>query len=133
MGRGYCGRILSFFFEGLRLTWIRRPWKKGTVWAAVDWPKWTKNMGSKCHNLDVMYVSGPALITWTKCPFFCGLYERFWGGLTVCPLSCLGCSVKMDIAYMGCKIQWTIYAGRSVTRTGRTWTIHHSTPASCSQ
>jgi hypothetical protein len=55
------GRII-LFFEGLRLTWIRSPW---TVWTAVDWPKWTKNMGSKCHTLDVMYVSGLALIAWT--------------------------------------------------------------------
>ncbi len=43
------------FFEGLRLTWIRSPWIQWTVWAAVDWPKWTKYMGSKCHTLDVMY------------------------------------------------------------------------------
>ncbi len=60
-------------------------------------------MGSKCHTLDVMYVSGLALISWTQChkkvdekyaldnmsemeggrtvrPFFFGRYEWFWGG-----------------------------------------------------
>ncbi len=63
-GEGVLGEDYPFF-EGLRLTWIRSPWNQGTVWAAVDWPKWTKNMGSKCHNLDVMNVSGLALIAWT--------------------------------------------------------------------
>jgi hypothetical protein len=39
----------------------------------------------------------------------------------------LGFSVTMDIVYMGRKIQWTIHVSRNVTRTWRTWTIHHST------
>jgi hypothetical protein len=39
----------------------------------------------------------------------------------------LGCSVTVDVVYMGRKIQWTIHVGRSVTRTRHTWTIHHST------
>ncbi len=40
----------------------------------------------------------------------------------------MGCSVTVDVVYMGRKIQWTIHVGRKVTRTRRTWTIHHSTP-----
>jgi hypothetical protein len=32
----------------------------------------------------------------------------------------LGCSVTVDVVYMGRKIQWTIHVGRSVTRTRRT-------------
>jgi hypothetical protein len=37
------------------------------------------------------------------------------------------CSVTVNVVYMGRKIQWTIHSDRSVTRTRRTWTIHHST------
>jgi hypothetical protein len=43
----------------------------------------------------------------------------------------VGCSVTMDIVYMGRKIQWTIHVSRNVTRTWRTWTIHHSTGCTC--
>ncbi len=43
----------------------------------------------------------------------------------------LGCSATVDVVYMGRKIQWTIHVGRSVTRTRRTWTIHHSTGIDC--
>ncbi len=99
-----------------------------------------------------MFVSRLALIAWTKCHKKCGYKIRYGQYVTnagwtdsssiffVDDMSDfgvdeqsvhfhvrLGCSVTVDVMYMGREIQWTIHAGRSVTRTRRTWTIHHST------
>ncbi len=107
-------------------------------------------MGSKCHTLDVMYVSGLA-IAWTKChkkediKYAMDNMSQMQGGRTVRPCFVdnmsgfgvdeqsvhfhvrLGYSDTMDVVYMGREIQWTIHVERSVTRTRRTWTIHHCT------
>jgi hypothetical protein len=61
--------------------------------------------------------------------FLCGRYERV-DEQSVHFHVRLGCSVTVDVVYMGRKIQWTIHVGRRVTRTRRTWTIHHSTNCS---
>ncbi len=86
--------------------------------------KWMKNMlGTICHKwrVDGQFVH-----------FFCGRYERFGVDEQSVHFHVrLGCSVTVEVMYMGRKIQWTIHVGRNVTRTRRTGIIHHSTRASC--
>ncbi len=77
--------------------------------------------GTKCHKeVDIKYALDNMSQMQCGCtdhPFFVDDMSGFGvNEQSVHFHVCLGCSVNVDVVYMGRKIEWTIHAGRSFTR-----------------